>query len=181
MFRYHFILLYTLMINLWFCVTNFFGLYTWWWQIKNDAETCSVIETREIYTTSIYFVCETVFTLNIEQQGTRKVGSRRLRWLQGAGNDIQGLKVKWPGQKAGYSAAHEVKPYGCPCSQWVSKHVCCACVFAMWVVLDRVSSCMLGSVRSWARSNAFAAGGINIVLVLLVCCVFWPQRSWFRA
>jgi hypothetical protein len=54
------------MINLWFCVTNFFGLYTWWWQIKNDAETCSVIETRETYTTSIYFVCETVLTPNIK-------------------------------------------------------------------------------------------------------------------
>jgi hypothetical protein len=30
------------------------------------AETCSVIWIREIYTTSIYFVCETVFTPNIK-------------------------------------------------------------------------------------------------------------------
>ena len=29
-----------------------------------------------------------------KQEGTRNVGSRGLRWLQGAVNDIQGLKVK---------------------------------------------------------------------------------------
>ena len=39
---------------------------------------------------------------------------------------------------------------------------------------DSVQRAVLGTKQ---RICSWAGGGINVVFVLLVCCVFWPQKS----